>query len=218
MNGPVPPVPPQTKEPPRTMFGSGNSTVFSLSREKELVKSQDRRGKARGRGRVNPSIEKPAGGGPVGMGRAQQRSTRQTRYLPPKTGSGGITVIEPMEKESESAEKQEEAGQFEDIPSPIQPQESANEQPGLPLRGSGVVGGASSSEGKDLTADGEEVGKGEEIPAAIQVQQGEGSQQQRREEGSPGGVAQVAASKPKRYSSQRQLKSGGQSADMQPGT
>ena len=218
VNGPV-----TAKEPPKTMFGSGSSTVFSLSKEKELVKSQDRRGKARGRGRANPISEKTDGATGAGVGRSQQRANRPVRYSAPKSGSGGITVIEPSDREESSQpQKQEVAGQFEDGAA-IEQSESTEGRPGLPLRGSGsvvgvasssTVGGASSTETRDSVEQGKEEGAGEKreaIPPVTQVhqQQGEGSQQQLQEAEGPGGVAQSGGSKPKRYSSQRQ-KTGGQ--------
>lgn len=188
--------------PPRTMFGSGGgSTVFSLSKERELVKSQERRSKARGRGRVTAAKLAPLVGG------AKDRS----RYPAPKPGSGGITVIEPLDKSSDvspDVSAQKEESQFDDAPVATVPADLSGEQPGLPLRGSeGSTGGAESlpaemepegEGGKEKAAEGD----GQKVPSL--PQQGGGAAAEAPQQES------VVTSKPKRYSSQRQKVAGEQ--------
>ena len=191
------------------MFGSGSSMVFSLSKEKELVKLQERKTKARGRGRVKPSKPHPVGGrGGPGAG-----GTQQIRYPAPKSGSGGITVIEPLD-----GNETDPSGQFEDVPEEdavlVEEEEEEvvvnDDQPGLPLRGSGGgdVGVAAefssavtddSNDSKVLTEE-VEGQRGGEAPSS---EGGVGGVQQQE------GMAQsTMATKPKRYSSQRQKGAG----------
>ena len=197
--------------------------VFSLSKEKELLKTQERRGKARGRGRVNPSkvATPPVGGGAV------------TRYPAPKSGSGGITVIEPLDKDRSSPERADTEvtaspsslttvakEQFEDAVSTNQTKGPADSQPGLPLRkggdSEGGEGGVANIDQSSAAKEG--ISSNSPAPKGGVASQGEESPsaEVKGEQPNPqeGGVATkqdgtttaaaAASSKPKRYSSQRQ--------------
>lgn len=77
------------------------TTIFSLSRDKDLVmRYTSKRGKVRGRG------QRSSGSSRVG-GLGGSSSGGKTRYAPPKPGSGGITVIEPLEKRLQQQEDDE---------------------------------------------------------------------------------------------------------------
>lgn len=170
--------------------------VFSLSKERELVKSQERRSKARGRGRGNPAKPPQVGG-------ARDRVTL-SRYPAPKPGSGGITVIEPLDKSEDDVTSGVDTNQFEDVSAATVPADLSGEQPGLPLRRC-----EDSAEGAELGAELEEE---EEVVMTVPGQRGPPQPQQG---GGEGGVAshqdavvQLPTSKPKRYSSQRQKPAG----------
>ena len=73
------------------------TTIFSLSRDKDLVmRYTSKRGKVRGRGQRSSGSSRVGGLGSSGGGGGT--SGAKTRYAPPKPGSGGITVIEPLEQ------------------------------------------------------------------------------------------------------------------------
>lgn len=195
------------------MFGSGGgSTVFSLSKERELVKSQERKSKARGRGRIHPTKPPQVGG-------ARDRVT-PSRYPAPKPGSGGITVIEPLDKGedvSPDVTTVVDTSQFEteNVSAVTVPDDLSGGQPGLPLRGAedsaGGVGLLSTE--AELGGGGEEE---EKVPttAVPEPDGGQGPPQPWLGGGERGvashqeGAAQLPMSKPKRYSSQRQKAAG----------
>ena len=177
---------------PRTMFGSGAKTsmVFSLSREKELVKSQDKRGKARGRGRVGSNNPPPQ----VGETRNRSTGNRPMKYPAPKSGSKGIMVIKPLDK-GDVDDTPQEREKIEDVSSEINQSQEEEDQPGLPLRAGrdkDVVGDSSSVE--TVSAVGDEEGKKETVSPMSHPHHVGGGQ---------------VTSKPKRYSSQRQQKGAG---------
>jgi hypothetical protein len=189
------------------MFGSGagGSTTFSLSKGKELVKSQERRGKARGRGRVRPAKPPEVGGA--------SDTAVQSRYPAPKPGSGGITVIKPLDENSDppptsEGTSLESTGQFVDNTVATVPDDVVGERPGLPLRGSnGSARGAESLPTEAGLVEGVEevaISEGGVVKSEPPPPQ---------EVGGAGGVAPqqqevVVSSKPKRYSSQRQKTTG----------
>lgn len=206
------------------MFGSGASMVFSLSKDRELVKSQERRSKARGRGRITPAKPSLVGGA---------RMTAASRYPAPKPGSGGITVIEPLDKSGEvlpsmtaQGDSSEGAGQFESVP---EADDLSGVTPGLPLRVSEdipreveLISEEAEGEGENFSTEVEEHGEGEMLPqqrgeivGSVAPQQGGGAGGVAPQQG--GGAEGVApqqenaaqpAAKPKRYSSQRQKTTG----------
>lgn len=146
--------------------------VFSLSRDNDLVtRYTSKRGKSRGRG------QRSGGSSRVGE-LANPTTPTKARYAAPKPGSGGITVIEPLEKR---LQKQQDQKQHQEKKNDSQ---SAGRSPsgGSPSARSSTAGATDSARGKNRP--------------------GSGHSPSSKKDGSGGG--QTPTSKPKRYSSQRQ--------------
>ena len=179
--------------------------VFSLSKEKELVKLQERRGKARGRGRITSNKSTPQVGG--AKERSAATTTTQTKYPPPKSGSGGITVIEPLDK----GEEKQEPAQFNDSTADTSTLDSTDDRPGLPSRGHG---GNNPEKPSDTPSIETESAKSKvETPPVSSASSQQASVEVAGKEGP--GVPSASVPKPKRYSSQRQkVASSGQSDEQ----
>lgn len=163
--------------------GSGEykeTTVFSLSRGNDLVtRYTSKRGKSRGRGQRSGGFSHV--GGLSSTGNVASSDKDKTRYAPPKPGSTGITVIEPLEKRLQNQqdnqkenETERSEGQSEATPAGAIP--SAKTANSAPAKGKNRPGSGRSPSNKDGTSTG----------------------------GGGSGGGQTATSKPKRYSSQRQ--------------
>lgn len=218
--------------------GTKSSTTFSLSKGKELVKSRSKVvGKARGRGHPGSSAKTTPTVGRSRVSTKDQLSTKQDhlKYPPPKSGSRGITVIQPIDKDDaeeweekeveneEESEQVSEQDQFEDSSPADLPTDSTSlpemeDVPGLPMRGRGTsrkdVDGLISS--PSILEDASTMVETPDMPVAHV------GTQQRDLTGLPGGVTlqktsdappQQPMSKPKRYSSQRQKTTGGSAAE-----
>ena len=124
------------KAPSGSSGGGGErkeTTVFSLSRGNDLVtRYTSKRGKVRGRG------QRSGGGtsrvGSEGLSSRSSNSTPssdKTRHAPPKPGSGGITVIEPLEKrlqkQQEERNEKQDASNQQQSPSEGAPSSKANQ-------------------------------------------------------------------------------------------
>ena len=191
--------------------GSGekhkDTMVFSLSRDNDLVtRYTSKRGKARGRG------QRSSGGPPhrVGSGGSGFSSSvgdnspttpTKTRFAPPKPGSGGITVIEPLEErlqkqQQDDQEKSTSDGQsMEGSPSSARPMSTSKSTPPAPPAAA-TSGRSGSGDTAESASKGDGGGGG-----------GGGNRKNRPGSGrspSTKDGGQPATSKPKRYSSQRQ--------------
>ena len=204
-----------------------DTMVFSLSRANDLVTHYtSKRGKARGRGQRSgggpPPHHRVGGGGgssggfsgssaSAGAGDKSPTTPTKTRFAPPKPGSGGITVIEPLEKRLQKQQQQKQQqeedqekkvgsdGQsVEGSPSSARPTSASKSTPQGP---SSAVATANSGSGS-----------GESAESASKSDKGGGGGGAKNRPGSgrspssstakDGG--QPTTSKPKRYSSQRQ--------------
>ena len=187
--------------------GSGekhkDTMVFSLSRDNDLVTHYtSKRGKARGRGQRSSGGPTRVGGGGFsssgGTARGSSPTTpTKTRFAPPKPGSGGITVIEPLEKrlqkqQQNDQEKSVSDGQsVEGSPSSARPISTSKSTLTAAAVASGNSGGDTAESANKGDGGGGGGGGGKNRPGSGR---------------SPSSLTggQPAMSKPKRYSSQRQ--------------
>lgn len=181
--------------------GSGDkhkdTMVFSLSRDNDLVtRYTSKRGKARGRGqRSSGGLTRVGGGGGAARDNLPTTPTK-TRFAPPKPGSGGITVIEPLEKRLQKQQQDDQERSVSDdqsvegSPSSAQPTSTSKSTP------TATTPAASGSSGGD-TAESANKGAG----AGGKNRPGSGRSPSLA---TKDGGGQPVMSKPKRYSSQRQ--------------
>ena len=224
----------------RTKFGSGRglkSTVFTLTKDKGLVKSHGRMtGKARGRGHSG-SLSKAA----VTVGRSNYGTSKdesdQMQYDRPRSGTASVMEAISLTKdakgmaEGEWEEKREEFAveQDQSVDGSSADQHFSDhvtlpemvDCPGLPLRGSGISqwGKIGDTLLADIIEDMTNM-KTTEQPVVTVAPQTAGAETQHESmtlaQGGPtyqqtGGVPQQQMTKPKRYSSQRQKHGGGKS-------
>lgn len=192
--------------------GSGekhkDTMVFSLSRDNDLVtRYTSKRGKARGRGQRSsggPAHRVGSGGGGFGSSAGDNSPTTptKTRFAPPKPGSGGITVIEPLEKrlqkqQQDNQEKSTSDGQsMEGSPSSARPMSTSKSTPPAPAATAAASGsGSGSGDTAESASKGDGGGGG---GGSGKNRPGSGRSPSTKDGGQP------ATSKPKRYSSQRQ--------------
>ena len=159
------------------------TTIFSLSRGSDLVtRYTSKRGKSRGRGQRSGGPSRGIGGLSSGSSPPTASDKDKTKSSPPKPGSSGITVIEPLEKRlqkqqednmEKGKEEEKEGGQAEGAPA-------------------GAVPTAATA--NSVTKDRKRPGSGRSPSNKDGASTGSGG----------GGGGQAPTSKPKRYSSQRQ--------------
>lgn len=219
---------------PRTMFsgdrGMKSSTIFSLTKGKELIKSRGRvMGKARGRGHAGSHVRTAVTVGKSNLSSSKEKSPAKENA--PGPDSSGIVEVKVKHLDQDVEEEREEfpvqQDQFADDPSADQDVADhssfpeVEDVPGLPLRGSGmtrraaeeetlltpIVEGTAKVKTAELTEDLHEMASvGSQRGNATVLQAGLPLQQ-------TAVVPQQPMTKPKRYSSQRQKTGGGGGAE-----
>ena len=168
--------------------GHKDTMVFSLSRDSDLVtRYTSKRGKSRGRGQRSTGGPSRVGGASSGGGSNPTMPTK-ARYAPPKPGSGGITIIEPLEKRLQNQ------------------QQDDGEKSSVSASGQSPQGSPSSARPSSTATSG---GRGDDTADSANKGGGDGGSGRKNRPGSGHSPStskdgQPVTSKPKRYSSQRQ--------------